>query len=243
MEKRDYAPIRPLTEAERQTVLDNMGLVYQAVRKAAWAMVMRRNDHNDPRILYQQYFNELFDAGCIGLCIAVQWFDPLEGNKFSTMAFQWIRQHVNKAEQLAAIRTCKSILFNRRRVKLFSEMHTGDSGGNGSRQYEVWDERPTEKPEENPTLPADLLNLMSLVLDERGMRFIVQHVLEGRQGESIAEEEGISKQRVFQIIEHRLAALRMNEAFMHALEKQRERKRTELRFADFADGKIARFIA
>lgn len=60
----------------------NLGLVHYVARK----YVGRGLDYDD-----------IFQEGCIGLLTAIKRFDWERGNKFSTMAFWWIRQSIQRA--------------------------------------------------------------------------------------------------------------------------------------------------
>jgi len=69
---------RPLTEAQRETVASNLGLVgMQINRMLFWGS----RDASFP-----EYWEELFQEGCLGLIQAVQAYEPSSGMTFATYA-------------------------------------------------------------------------------------------------------------------------------------------------------------
>lgn len=76
-------PGTPLTDDERQLVLDNLGLVHFVLNR----MTSIRTDMVEDR----------FQDGTLGLMRAVQLYNPDTGFKFSTYAIVSIRRHVNDA--------------------------------------------------------------------------------------------------------------------------------------------------
>ena len=89
---------QPLTRAQEQTashdelITHNLRLVVSVARK-----------HQGRGVPLE----DLIQAGCEGLMTAAGKFDPSRGNKFSTMAVQWIRQsivrHINNSSRVVRL--------------------------------------------------------------------------------------------------------------------------------------------
>lgn len=75
-------------DARNAIAVSNVGLA----RKRAQLSVPQMQRLDDPSI----DFDDLYQEGCIGLLTAVERFDYTRGYRFSTYAFQWVRQAVGR---------------------------------------------------------------------------------------------------------------------------------------------------
>ena len=81
--------LHPLTEAQRQTVAENLGLVGMQINR-----MLGRGLHG---ALRPEYWDELFQEGCLGLIQAVQGYDPDGGMAFTTYAVPRIHYAARRA--------------------------------------------------------------------------------------------------------------------------------------------------
>lgn len=223
-DRRTYPPLRPLTTAEQLLVADNLGLCGQVAWRYAVALVESHGVYLRTNAYRRQFFDEMIDACWLGLCVAAQRYDPanVSGAKFGSFAYHLIRSMASRHADEAELRWGTNKTTRRNRVIAFSDCRTravGANGGENEGQLDVWDSR--EEYEEVPTvLRAELLVLMSLVLDERQADVVRQYVIDGRTLNEIGIDYGISRERVRQIVEKSLGILRESKPFMHALERQ-----------------------
>lgn len=98
--------VRTADEAREQMVLANVRLVTSIARKAP------------PRVGHGMQFDDVQQAGLIGLMRAVDKFDHTLGHKFSTYATWWIKQSISRAidDEARVIRIPVHALDSARRI-------------------------------------------------------------------------------------------------------------------------------
>lgn len=69
-----------LTEMEVKKVDENINLIHHILKRYA----INKNDYND-----------CFQVGCIGLCLATQRYDERKGTEFATFAIAYINGYIN----------------------------------------------------------------------------------------------------------------------------------------------------
>jgi RNA polymerase sigma factor (sigma-70 family) len=253
-----YAPLRKLTPEEQQLVTDNQGLVWKEARRIACALARRRYGWAVVgfKAITDQYFDDLIDAGWIGLSVAAQryitpwaWhpysdlpWDEETGAKFSSFAYHWIRSYIGIAAESADLRVgpqYRSGSKNQIRIPIhFSELErVSDSHGNPSSHreenhiFEVLDREETEEVEKE--LPEQLLLLLKITVDsDRDFRLLCLHVFEDRTLQDIGNELGITRERVRQLVARALDKLRAHPGFMRALYAQADRRKRQIDLSD-----------
>jgi len=67
--------LRRMTEGERKKVEENLNLIHHILKKYPWT---------------REHYDDYFQIGAYGLCLAAQRFDESKGYEFSTYAGSWI---------------------------------------------------------------------------------------------------------------------------------------------------------
>jgi len=231
----------PLTLAQHRLVLDNLGLVCKIAWRATRGMASRIQ--RPSWRLIEQFYGELEDAGIIGLCIAASKYDPSQGAMFSTYAFLCIKGGVSQAERQAAIYQGAGSSRQKRRCIPFSDLEKSLEGQDREHNpFDVWDHRDQES--DPGDVHPGLLALLALAIDdERDLLVVKERVFADRTLQAIADDAGISKERVRQIYERALRNAKNNRPFMTALIRQMKRHRDELTARDFWGLNIASCVA
>ncbi len=237
-QKRDtqkrYPPARPLTPQEQEMVLANKGLAHAEAWRIARFLAARHG--NRGYLLQEQYHDELIDAAYIGLCLAVERFDPNLGFQLSSYACHLIRSHVGIAATVANLTVGKIRLGMKTKAKSIASASTvrinsaDASYALSQEEMAVWD--PQEEYDPGDVTP-ELTLLISLILDERQQRILDGYVFQEKTLQALGEEEGVSKERIRQILERSLRNLRESDGFMTALVQQMKRRREHMNRDDF----------
>lgn len=227
-----------LTEAQQALVLEHRKLVYYLANR----MIGDRYDWmaGDNRQYKAQAILDLRAWGMLALSRAAYYFEEGRNCKFSTYAYRVVRRAMIQFG-------LRDIDF---RVGLGPDRIKGLAGLVASARFYEPGENPSnsddcpdrslgpldeliarEEPDREFIRP-ELMTLLNLVLIPRHVDILVKYCIEGRSGTDIANEMGISKQRVFQMLDGAFAKLRKCQAFEDALWKQAERAK-ELSRDDF----------
>lgn len=166
--------MRPLTDSERQLVLEHKGLVYVTV----YRMVRSRK-------LLPSLFEDAVSEGLIGLMKAAVFFDPSRGYQFSTLASLAIRRHI-----------CNFIEkeINQTKFNVISLDKPSES-----REDETFGEiLPAREDVESDAVDwlGEAVELISKNHPKAKYIETLVEYINGRNIREIAEERGVSKQRI-----------------------------------------------
>lgn len=170
-----------LTDEQRKTVEQNVGLVYHVVYSMINSGCLREGMKNDA-----------VQEGMLGLMNAATYFEPEKGYAFSSLAVSCIRQ---KVQGLLRKERCRE---NRSAFSL--DEPVGD--GNGKEKERQWAEQiPAEDDTEREGMTG-LVDVCCQLLEKTGYRknaeVLRAYAVEGRTMLDIAQEQGVSKQCVQQ---------------------------------------------
>lgn len=129
-----HVPANDRTDSEQETVDEGC----QATIKFATANIDLVYFVRWQQFRTSQRQKDLFQAGCVGLSVAVSKYDGTRGNRFSTMAIWWIKCHM-QAEQ--AFNSSITMIRADRYSRQLRELHGDPIDGEGA----VYDE-----PESHP---------------------------------------------------------------------------------------------
>lgn len=187
--------VQPLTDAERDMVDANRGLVVPTIQAMRWAQVT----------------DDSTQAGMLGLIRAAQKYDPAMGYAFSTYATYWIRQKVgNHRKNDALIRIPRHVSDGRSR-KEFKELAARSARIETIAQR--GEEMRTNEPAVTDDIDADAGDRAAAVrsavasLPDRDHEVVARR-MRGESTKAIGDSFGVSRERVRQIEIRALARLR-----------------------------------
>jgi RNA polymerase sigma factor (sigma-70 family) len=218
-------PLRALTAEEQQLVLDNLGLARKEANRIAGILAARMPFNARKRVIFQQFYEDLEQAGVTGLCVAAQRFDPSRGFKFSSFACWWIRGYVQQAAQICELRS-GTVKFRRRSViQLFTDQEIQTK--KGTVELEIWDDRSEESEPVESKASIELMTLLNLVVgDKRRAKIVAQNLIEGKSYKEIGEmmTPPITKQRVSMLFDDAYDKLRNSKIFLKTLLRMADKK-------------------
>ncbi len=227
--------VQPLTPAQQALVEANRGLVHQQAWQMAGTVLAAKGYRWNARsvILRNQLYDELQDAGMIGLCVAASLFDPERGVKFCTYAYPWIRNHVQRATHHCEVRICRRVNGHGQSTiqtaMPFTDLHNEMS----PEELRAAEDFPAilprkQKPPPREELTPRLQKCLRRILNMREYRLLRGYVLAGGTLKSVGLKEKITKERVRQILAKALVKLREDAATMkELLEELEEQARPE----------------
>lgn len=168
--------MRPLNDEERRLVETNVGLVYHVATSLA----------REGKLVYCT-LDEAVSEGMLGLVKAAVLFDPLRGTRFSTLAVNSIRMHIINMQQ----RERTQVKY--RSVSLDEDAKQG--GGSGEANDAEWKDAIPAADDVEVEAVDWLREAVNNLLNERAARMLLENT-SGRTINDIAEEYGITKQRV-----------------------------------------------
>ena len=179
-----------LTPEQQQLVLDNMGIAYMLVNRLWHIPLVKKSGEK----------SDLEQEALLALCrcAATPSFDPTK-SKFCTYAGRAVRQSIlDYAVKKALIPVPPCAL---------KIPHLEGDAKKVRRIGQFVDRWDTPCPEEDPILAGDIESCLRR-LDSRSARMIRERYWEGRKMSDIGEEEGVSRERVRQIIKNGQEELR-----------------------------------
>lgn len=210
-----------LTEAGKQTVLDNLNLVRKIAFRFRKILTGIRNFHGSD-FFATQVGQDLYQEGVLGLIRAVCFYDPSRGVKLSTYAWASVHRTIScyLLEKLwFKIGPYRSKYNGAERVKFFSDLWTPRSNDGNNQEFDVHDYRQPD-PDDSflDEQRQEIFLMLSLILNNRSAYIIRRLVVDEQTLDSISKELGVSKERVRQLREKALAKLRKNPAFVKLLQ-------------------------
>ena len=180
--KNEPSPHDPLTASERKMVEKNAGLVYSIATQ-------KRLKHN----LGHAVFDDITQAGFLGLMRAAQKFDPTRGNKFSTVAMIWIKSKISHELRRRPVGNSHDMKLATM-ISIDAHPSTIDFCGVAEGGQRLIDAEIDAEDLLQSLNPRELI--------------CVRGFMEGRTLENIGEELGIHRERVRQIREASIVKLR-----------------------------------
>ena len=178
--------MRPLTDSERTLVMENKGLVYTVV----YRMVRAGK-------LLPSLVEDAISEGMYGLMKAVVYYDPSRGYQFSTLAIRSIRRQI----------------LNFIETEITQAKHRAESLDDLSRAREG--ERLSDSFPAKDDVEQDAVNWLREAIDliskDHPKAMYIETLMEylsGRTMTEMAEERGVSKQRIQAIISEAKKILR-----------------------------------
>lgn len=171
--------MRPLTDAERQLVEENTGLVYHV----AYRMIRRRE-------LPEKLLEDAIAEGMIGLMNAARYFDNELGYQFSTLAETCIRQQILNLVQ----REMRNWVH--KGLSLDDTISQGTMDRAGAKR---WVDALESGADTEAEAVAWVEEAVCQIMAKEGKPHYGQMFLEnanGRTLEDIARERGVSRQRI-----------------------------------------------
>lgn len=229
-----YPPLRPLTSEEQKIVQSNLGLARKLANRMARSISRRYYQKDSPGIRGMLY-DEIIGHAMMGLCIAIQRFDPTKGCMFSTFAYHTIRGQVGEAARQIMFRygpNDPAINAPEKRVEMLGECwHHHSKDGHHQDRFEVFDGRQPYR--DNCYLPQGILDALDFHLDPRRAQAIKHRIIDGWTLSQIGKEMNLSKERVRQLLKTAVAALKGNPTFMEKLDLYTSDHRDEFSINDF----------
>ncbi len=166
--------MRPLTNSERQLVLENKGLVYEVV----YGMV--RAGKLLPRLV-----DDAISEGMFGLMKAAVFYDPARGYQFSTLAMLSIRRQI--------IVFLKKEINQTKFIAVSLDEPITDRSGK-----DLTDSLPAKDDVEQDAVKwlTEYVDLISKTHPKAMHIETLMEYVNGRNIREIAEERGVSKQRI-----------------------------------------------
>lgn len=171
--------MRPLTDAERQLVEDNIQLVYHM----AYAMAQRRE-------LIRDALDDAIGEGMVGLMKAAVYYEPERGAQFSTFACNCIRQQIQNMVQ-RELREKNHVI-----ISLDDTISQGTMDRAGAKR---WEDALESGADTEAEAVAWVEEAVCQIMAKAGKPHYGQMLLEnanGRTLEDIARERGVTKQRI-----------------------------------------------
>lgn len=180
-------PVRD--EAARNALVEgNMGLSYWCIAKLRGVPIVA----NTPTDLLE-------DAALDGLFRAAELWDAERSIRFCTYAVRAINSHILNASRKHANGGAGHGRRARKRVYLLADVWGFDHAqGEDDRLFEVAQPEPSEPPAPHPHLPYLAQALETL--DDRERRLLMRKCTDGATLTVLANEEGLSRERVRQIV-------------------------------------------
>lgn len=178
--------MRPLTDSERQLVVENKGLVYEVVYR------MVRAGKLLPRLV-----EDAISEGMIGLMKAAVFYDPSIGHQFSTLAMLCIQR--------------KIIDYIKKEINQTKLNVTSLDEPNAGREGETLGELLPARDDVESDAVDWLSDAVELISHNHPKALHLETLMEyvnGRNLREIAEERGVSKQRIQFIISEAKRILR-----------------------------------
>lgn len=171
--------------------------------------------------VYAQYFNELLDAGYIGLCKAALDYDNRPSCSFKTFAYKGIWRNAFNALASSVLKQKQSRILRAfiGPIEFFSEKGV---------EFDIVDAQYNQKDESKL-----IYRLIRPLLEKRRLRIFYWRVSCGMTLQEISDKEGIVKERVRQLHRSSLVKIRKCEKTMRLLERFYANSRETFNFSDF----------
>jgi len=224
--KGKYPPLRKLTAEEQQLVLANTGLAGEEARKMAWVMAYQSGwkGHGCDKHFFQ-FYEDLFHAGIIGLCVAAQRYDKTCDNKFCTYAY-WIVKGAVQHECNNAFLFVGGKTYGSKRHRLALLCDLDDGCKQDEFRFDVWDGQTDEvDEEERKAQRKELRVLLGFHLDKRRCMAVEMCVFDDMTLAVAGKKLKVGRERVRQLLASSMKKLRRSKGFVQALEKRVKRQR------------------